>query len=410
MSKQTIHESSKAKPLRVMHVINTLGLGGAEALVYRLSKYDRDNHHIVVSLGAPQWYSERLRATGVEVYHLHVDRLRHATKAVFRLRRVILECDPDVIQCWMYRSNLLGGIVGKLYRRPVVWGIHCSSLEPLRRSSRALARIGGLIAKWLPDFVINCSTRSAQLHSALGYSAAAGSIIHNGYDASSFFPDTQARHATRTLLGLSDDEFAIGTIARWHPQKDIPNFLEAIRLLREGGLSVRAFLIGAGLETSNAALMESIDRFDCRDSVTLLGPRGDIDEIARALDLHALASCGAEAFPNVVAESMLSGTPNVVTDVGDCAHIVGSAGWVVAPMDPSQLADAFAAAFREWRTAHHKWEKRRRAARQRVTDNFSLECMRTAYDDVWHQVTAAREERRRSYWNVKRALSPTTAP
>jgi glycosyltransferase involved in cell wall biosynthesis len=102
------------------------------------------------------------------------------------------------------------------------------------------------------------------------------------------------------------------------------------------------------------------------------------------MDLHLLSSI-TEAFPNAVAETMLSGTPNVATDVGDAAMIVGATGWVVPPRDPSKLAEAIEQAYREFRASPGRWEKRRAAARSRIVENFSLERMVAAYRAIWHR-------------------------
>ena len=46
---------------------------------------------------------------------------------------------------------------------------------------------------------------------------------------------------------------------------------------------------------------------------------------------------------------MLSGAPNVVTDVGDSPVMVCETGWVIPPRDPESLAEAIANAYAEWK-------------------------------------------------------------
>ena len=118
-----------------------------------------------------------------------------------------------------------------------------------------------------------------------------------------------------------------------------------------------------------------------------LGPRSDIPMLARALDLHVLSS-RSEAFPNAVAETMLSGTPNAVTGAGDAAAIVGAEGWIVAPASPSKLADAIVEARGEWSQEPAKWQRRRDASRQRIVENYTFEKMANAYADIWRKVAA----------------------
>lgn len=378
------------QPLKILHVINSLGLGGAETLLYRLVTRESPNSHIVVSLGAPAWYSGPLNDAGVPLHHLGMESVTSAPGALARLNRIIRDSGADVVQCWMYRSNLLGGQLAQLAGIPVIWGIHCSSLEPLKLTSRLLVYLSGLVARWNPDFIINCSARSAQLHERLGFSAAAGGVVHNGYDSSAFFPDEASRIHARAGLGISAGEFALGTIARWHPQKDIPNFLAAARIARRRGVPVRCVLVGVGLDEANEELGKAIEGAGTASFTDRLGGRSDVQAIARALDVHVLASCGSEAFPNVVAETMLSGTPNIVTDVGDAALMVGETGWIVRPRDPEGLASAIVEAYAEWKGRPSEWHGRTVRARNRIAENFSFGRMAEAYEEVWRRSLAAR--------------------
>jgi glycosyltransferase involved in cell wall biosynthesis len=101
------------------------------------------------------------------------------------------------------------------------------------------------------------------------------------------------------------------------------------------------------------------------------------------LDLHILSSSFGEAFPNVVAEAMLCGTPCVVTDVGDAALIVGESGWIVPPKEPQSLANSIIQAFQEKQTNQQAWLLRKEACRSRIVDNFSMEKMKESYRRVW---------------------------
>jgi glycosyltransferase involved in cell wall biosynthesis len=376
--------------LRVLHVINNLGLGGAETLLYRLVIRDRSNEHVVVSLGPPEWYSGRLEESGIELHHLNMDSLAAVPAGMLRLNSILRQSGADVVQCWLYRSNLLGGMLSQAAGKPVAWGIHCSSLEPLKRSSRALVYLSGFLARWMPDFIVNCSARSQELHAKLGFSKARGGVVHNGYDPAAFYPDEAARLATRKALGIAPEQFAIGTVARWHPQKDIPNLLAAARLASDRGVPLTCLLIGSGLGPDNAELAKEVGNSRSEHFAVTLGERSDIQDIARALDLHVLASCGSEAFPNAVAETMLSGTPNAVTDIGDSALMVGKTGWVAPPRDPKRLADAIEAAYREWKEKPAQWKERRKGARKQIADNFTLDRMAGAYEAVWDELVAAR--------------------
>jgi glycosyltransferase involved in cell wall biosynthesis len=309
--------------------------------------------------------------------------------AIGRFRALLRSREPDVIQSWMYFANVLSGLVVRRGGTPVVWGIHNMSFEQVGIASRLCAYAGGANARRLASFVVNCSQHSSDLHAKLGYSGVRNKVIPNGYDPSAFRPDEKARRATRRSLGLDDRTFAIGSIARWHPHKDIPTLLRAVRIAADKGVPLRLLLIGGGLDADNKELAAEIAKNGCVDVVARLGMRDDVADLARALDLHVLSS-RSEAFPNVVAETMLSGTPNVVTDVGDSAYIVGDTGWVVPAAGAESLGGAIVEAWKEWSSKARDWQKRQSSARNRIAREFTFEKMADEYVKVWRAVASNR--------------------
>ena len=83
---------------------------------------------------------------------------------------------------------------------------------------------------------------------------------------------------------------------------------------------------------------------------------------------------------------MLSGTPNVVTDVGDSALMVGDSGWVVPVQDPDAMAQAIRGAHSEWARRKPAWQQRRVEARRLIVERFTFDRMAAAYEKVWERV------------------------
>ena len=376
-----------SRPLRVLHVISGLGLGGAEAMLFRVVTHPSTVEHRVVCLSGPDWYSRELQRCGVEVEHLNINAGSNGLAATARLFRLIRRSGADVVQGWMYRSNLLAALAAKTKGIPSVWGIHNSSLEPLSFRAKLWVYASGAVAGWAPSYVINCSNRSARLHEALGFGRAPGRVVHNGHQSEIFFPDEAVRARVRGELGIGPGTFLLGSVARWHVQKDHPNLLAAMRILKERGVTdFKCLFVGHEMNEENGAMVEAIAREGLQQSVIALGPRGDVPDIMRALDVHVLASCGGEAFPNVVAEAMLCGTPCVVTDVGDAAFMVEQNGWVAPPRDPAALASGIEAACRQFRDDPAGWAARCAAARERIASRFTLEAMAREYEAIWREV------------------------
>ena len=53
--------------MKIVHIINGLGDGGAEKTLFKICKYDLDNKHIVISLKHPEKYFFLLKNLGIQV-------------------------------------------------------------------------------------------------------------------------------------------------------------------------------------------------------------------------------------------------------------------------------------------------------------------------------------------------------
>jgi len=211
----------------------------------------------------------------------------------------------------------------------------------------------------------------------VGYSAAKGMLVPNGFDTELLSPNAEARTRLRGRLGLADDAILVGHLARYHPVKDHATYLEAA-----GGLSeprIQFLMGGRGVDPSNKELAGLIERLGLGSRVMLLGEVDDVGAILPGLDVLCVSS-RSEAFPNVVGEAMSCGVPCVTTDVGDAAQIVGETGRVVPVGDPARLAEALRAIVQMGAEAR---DRLGRVARQRIIEHYSLDSMITQYQRIY---------------------------
>lgn len=375
--------------LNVLHIITGLSDGGAEAVLYRICTYDKENKHTVISLMDEGKYGPLLRKAGVGVYCLHVPRRKVNIKSLLKLYKRIKSLQPDVVQTWMYHADLIGGVVARMAGvKSVFWGIRHSDLVPgvSPYSTILVARICALLSRFVPKFIICCSQRSMKIHKALGYCAKKLVCIPNGYDLSHFKPDPELRKKTREELGVESNTPLLGMVARYDPQKDHKTLVAALSILKRKGIEFKCLLIGTGMIETNEGIKKIIMEEDLTDNIQLLGRREDIPAIMNALDLHVLSSSFGEAFPNVLAEAMACGTPCVATDVGDSAYIIGKTGWIVPSKDTSNLAMAIGKALKESKDPE-VWNIRADSARKRITNNFEISVVVKKYNDYWGTLT-----------------------
>jgi glycosyltransferase involved in cell wall biosynthesis len=379
-------ESSGA--MRILHVITDLNLGGAEVMLYRLLQAPELEHysHRVVSLTDLGVMAERLRQLGIPSQALEMSRFPNPLK-ILRLAGIIRELRPALVQAWMYHANLIGGIAATMTGTVrTVWGIHSCVLEPQRArwTTRWTVALCARLSHWLPDRIVAVSRTSRDQHVASGYDAGKFVVIPNGFELDQYRPDPDCRREARRELGVDPDSVLIGLVARMDPVKDHLNFVRAAAFLAGRQPHVRFLLCGEGT-AADESLVRAIGDAGLSGRFLLLGRRDDVPRIMTSLDVATLCSAAGEAFPLAVGEAMACGVPCVVTDVGDCAYLVGETGRVVPPRHPEALAGA-------WEELVRLGPEGRRhlglQARQRIEAHFSLPQTAAEYAAVYRDVLA----------------------
>ncbi|MYN11827.1 glycosyltransferase [Pusillimonas sp. TS35] len=369
----TREPAARAQPVRITHVIVGLDIGGAERFLFRLIQAHQGNPdyvHRVISLTSRGVLGPRLEAMGVPVTHLAMRGIADTPRTYLRLVRA-LRCDrPDVLQCWMYYADLLGGLAGRqLGIRPVLWGIRNSHLESGgTRLKRGIRKLCAMCSSSLPTRIV-CVAHSAQsVHAAAGYDRRRMMVIHNGYDPDQFQPNASDRRRLRGEWGIANNAVLVGSVGRYSPAKDQASFIRAATLAGRRNERLRFVLIGRDLTSDNQEIMTLIQASGFPERFLTLGERADVPACMSALDVFCLHS-RTEGFPNVLGEAMSVGLPCVTTDVGDARVLVGDTGKVVAPGDTEALAQAIDA------LAAHDLEQLQalgQAARRRIEHNFTL--------------------------------------
>ncbi|HID24056.1 MAG TPA: glycosyltransferase [Planctomycetaceae bacterium] len=378
--------------LRVCHVIGSLDAGGAQAMLVKvLSRLgDRSVDSQVVSLMKRGPMGQPLRRLDVPVSFLGVRTLGDVPRAVLRLSRLLADLQPDVVQTWLYYSDLVGGLAAKLApsRPPVVWNIRTNALVAgiHRPSLLTTARMCAWLSSSLPARIVVNSVSGLQWHARFGYDRSRLQLIRNGFDTERFRPSELARRAIRRQLGLPDSVRLVGMISSVRPQKDHATFLDAAALLAHQLPDVRFLLCGDGAVWQNESLRLMIEQRRLTDRIHLLGLRGDMPVVQASLDVAVLASV-VEGFPNAIGEAMACGVPCVVTDVGDSADLVGDVGFVVPRGDAVGLAQRC----RELLTLPPDQSRERGLrSRLRIRRLFDLERVVEDYVALWHEVARRR--------------------
>ena len=359
--------------MRIVHLIIGLGDGGAERSLYKLITADDRNVHGVISLTSAGKYGPLLSDRGVSVVSIESG-LWNLVPSIIRIRRALRVMKPEILHGWMPHGALVASLLKNLAgANRVLWSIRASDYGHGIRTTatRGIVKILARLSGRLPHKIFVVGQRAFETHERIGFSADKMICVANGYELPNINPLHQRKTKSETSK-RNPNVTVLGMVARYHPQKDHFGLLQALSVLKNRRTDWIVRLVGEGVTADNYRLVAELSRLGLSGHVEFLGPVHDPEEFYSTLDLHILASAYGEGFPNAVAESMLAGVPNIVTDVGDSVDIVAETGWAARPSSPVDLADAIEAALK---CELSEREARGARAKQRILQVYSLKTM-----------------------------------
>ena len=327
--------------------------------------------------------SDEMTALGVEVDYIGMAQGAIPTLTnLFRIISIGRKFQPDIIQGWMYHGNVSAWFIKMFlsHRVRLLWNVRQSlyDLKNEKRLTRLLIGVSRHLSN-APKTIVYNSQVSSRQHEAAGYPHRSSKVIPNGFDLEKYLPDEAARHFLCNELELDEEIPVVLHVARYHPMKDHRSMLIAAALTLAKLPSVKFIFVGSDVTDKNEHLTSILDEFGLKKGVILLGERSDLSRLMAAADLLVSSSAWGEGFPNVVGEAMSCGTPCVVTDVGDSAHLVGDCGRVVPPCNPEALSAQIQELLSDRRLRNDLGVR----ARQRVEGSYSLQQVSRAYLNLY---------------------------
>ena len=375
--------------IRIAHVINNLQTGGAETTLLRLMEHiDRSRFEpFVLAMIGEGTIGPRIRDLDIPVVALGAARRRLSVRTFLEIRRHLKEFQPDVIQSWMYHSNLAAYLSrGSVRNRPALaWNIR-HSLHDLTHEpwmTRQVIKAGAKRSAKVEAIIAN-SAVSMEQHEAIGYRSSRNEVIPNGFDLEALKPFPNASTKLREELDIGESAFIVGCAARFHPMKDQRMLVKATAQLVEQGRDIHCVLIGRGCETGGEA--ESL-RPLLGERLHLLGERRPLAETVSGLDCLAVASAWGEGFPNVLAEAMACEVPCVTTDVGDAAAIVADPARVISPHDQEAMTTVIGNMLELDPQTRMELGQ---AGRRRILENYPIAKIIGHYEDLWSDLASSR--------------------
>jgi glycosyltransferase involved in cell wall biosynthesis len=352
--------------IRILHVIDSLDLGGAQTVLVNLARF-RDRGKFDVTVAAMHGrgvFAEALAAEGARVISLSPGKFPPAY--LWSLPALLFRERYDILHAHLFGSNWIAKPLAALCGVPArVNHDHCNDR----------ARAGWRL--WTDRFMNRFSSHVVAVSSStrqdlLGRGRLAEdsvTCIPNGVDTERFRPPSEAARAgARAALGLSGDRLVVAGLGRLHRQKNWPLFLQV------AGRFPEVDFVIAGTGPEETALRRNAPR-----NLRFIGFR-DSREVLAAADVFLLTS-DYEGMPMTLLEAMASGVPSVVSDVDGCREILhdGQGGVTARPGD----AEDFAEKLRPFLADAGLRSRQGHLARERVVRDYDARAQTKAVEAVY---------------------------
>ena len=181
----------------------------------------------------------------------------------------------------------------------------------------------------------------------------------------------------RAMLGLTDDTFVIGTVARLDPVKDLEMLIRRSPNPRRPG--PRGPARHRRRRRASLVWRPPRPRPGAADAIRFLGHRDDARDLLAGCDVYANSSI-SEGVSLTILEAMAAGLPVVATRVGGTPEVIDD---TCARLVPARDPGAMAAALSSLADAPDLRAALGRAGRARVETRFTLDRMVREYRDAY---------------------------
>jgi glycosyltransferase involved in cell wall biosynthesis len=318
--------------MRVLQVIDSLALGGAEVLVSSLYPGFRQRgieceYYLLRALGTN--LEQELLGQGA---HLHApcSASVYSPLHILSLANHLRSRPYDLVHVHLFPAQLwaaCGAQVARLHT-PIIATEHSTQARRRRRWYR-------FVDHWMyRQYKAVASVSAAASASLAAWLPEVGNKTFecpNGIDIDAFALATTP--GKQALFSLREDTPVIMCVGSLEYAKGHETLLRAVSLIPD------AVLVLVGVGTLSEKLQSLAQELGIASRVRFLGIRVDVAQLLKAADIYVQPSRW-ESFGIAALEAMAAGKPIVASNIPGLKDVVGDSGLLVPPGDSDRLAQA----------------------------------------------------------------------
>lgn len=360
--------------MKVMHLITTLGVGGAENMLLKVLP-NLKNENIVYSIldnkDLNKKIGYKLEKKGITVKYLGL-RFFNLPKVIFDFRKAIKKEKPDILNTYLIHSNLFGRLFGKLFGvKKVICSVRNKHIDkPLLNFLDRLS-----------SFMVDCYTPNSPavadfLIKNQKISSKKIKVIANGIEIEKFNINVDKKNKKKELK--ITNKFIVGCVAKLRKQKGHKFLFKAAQKVIKIYPDIVFLIIGDGIERDN--LMNMSKRLKIDKNVLFLYERQDVPQLLQTMDLFVLPTL-YEGMSNAILEAMASKCTILTTNIEENKVLItnNKEGILVPPKNSKLLANNLIRLIKNTKLRKELGEK----AYKRVVEQYSIKKTIKLYGELY---------------------------
>ena len=361
---------------KILHIIKSLGRGGAEVLLpetLKLHDRSRFEFHYIYFLPWKDQMVQAIKDAGGKVTCISA---KNNFQMLQKSNSVISYCKDnniELIHCHLPWSGFLGRIIYNKTNIPLIYTEH------------NIQERYHLATKWLNKLTFNSQSFAIGVSEDVTRSIKKNirpkvevETILNGVNTEEFKRNSEKGILVRKEIGVPVDSIVIGNIAVFREQKALLDWIRAFKKIHQEYPEVYGILVGAGPQEKE--MRRLINELGLNEFVKLPGLQTKTVSYFSAMDIFMMSSA-FEGLPIALLEAMSLNCAVVSTKAGGIVEVVreNKDGMLCEVGDWNMLATKAQNLVKEDETR----KRLQTAARKRVEEKFSLAAMVEKLEDVY---------------------------
>jgi glycosyltransferase involved in cell wall biosynthesis len=367
-----------AEKIKVLHVIKSLGRGGAEMLLpetIRLHDRERFEFHVIYFLPWKNQLVQTLEQTGACVTCFSAN---NNIQLLFRAGKIIQYVKRHQIS--LIHAHLpWAGFVSRL--------VHGLTKVPLLYTEHNKQERYHFLTRWLNRITFNWQSMAIAVSGDVAESIQKNiqpvvpvKRILNGVNVDLFQRNKEDGAEVRSSLGIDTDAIVVGTVAVFRFQKRLIEWLEIFHKAATHEPKLIGIIVGDG--PLKPEIVQRVKEFKLEGRVHLAGLQTEVRPWFSAMDIFMMSSI-FEGLPIALLEAMSMACAIATTDAGGIKEVIRhEVDGLMVPVDQwKSLSDLLT-------TLANDDERRRMlgtAARARVIQTFGMDRMVESLERLYHE-------------------------